>query len=262
MKTCRLGNTMLRAGIGLALAAGSAQATQVWHRSTDWVPGTIQGSTQNNPSPVNGTAAWQYETVQGGGLGSQNPWYAQPGQLMTWDPAWYNTGWGVWSAGNNLNPPILPGRLIHNVDPSVYASVPLVRWLNPMGNGSVIDITGTLTVGWNGVNGVGRPVNVDVVIGRRNASNNTVTVLFSDTVFKPNPFPSVGDSVFLPVSLQHVTVNQGDSIVISERGQNAVGPLGAWINLYDDVTISTVPTPGALGLLGMSGLIATRRKRR
>ena len=38
-----------------------------------------------------------------------------------------------------------------------------------------------------------------------------------------------------------VGLNAGDSILFTERGQNAVGPLGAWVNLYDDVNISTVP---------------------
>jgi len=216
----------------------------------------------NNPSSVAGHAAWQYETTHGGGLGSQNPWYAQPGQLMTWDSAWYATGWGVWSNGDDLNPPILPSRLVHNVHPSVYDSIPVVRWLFPYASTQGVDITGTLTVNWNGVNGLGRPVNDEVVIARQSALDSTITVLYSTTVSKPNPFPSVGDSVFLPISLLQVSMAQGDSLIFTHRGQNSVGPLGAWVNLYDNVTISTVPTPGAAGVLGMAGLLAVRRKRR
>ena len=262
MKTCGVSILFLRAGMGLAAVAGTAQADFVWHRATDWVPGTIEGTSINNPSTVNGTATWQYETVRGGGLGSLNPWFAQTGQLMTWDSAWYATGWGVWSHGDNLNPPILPGRLVHNVDPSVWQDIPLVRWLSPLTNNSFVDLTGTLTVNWNGVNGVGRPVDVDVVIARHNASSNTNSILYSNTVSKPNPFPSVGDSRLLPVSLLHVALNAGDSIVFTQRGQNSVGPLSGWVNLYDDITLTAAPAPGAAALLGMAGLMAARRKRR
>ena len=255
MKIRSLNSLFLRAVGGVAVMAGTASATQGWHRATDWVPGTVQGSSINNPSTVGGAATWQYESVRGGGLGSVNPGYAQSSSLMTWDSNWYNTGWGVWSKGDNLNPPVLPGRMVHNVDASVWDDVPLVRWLSPLGNGSQIDITGTLTVNWNGVNGVGRPVNVDVIIARHIAATNSNVLLFSSTVSKPNPFPSVGDSRLLPVSLLGITLNAGDSIMISQRGQNAVGPLGAWVNLYDDISISSaVPAPGAAGLLSMAGL--------
>ena len=253
---------VLRAGAVLAVAAGSAQATQVWQRATDWVPGTIAGATVNNPSPVGGVPAWQYEVTQGGGLGSLNPWYKQPSQMMTWDPAWYATGWGVWSNGNDLNPPVLPSRLVHNVHTSVYNDIPVVRWLYPFGVAQPVDVTGTLTVNWNGVNGLGRPDNVDVVIAKHSAVGNITTILYSTTAVKPNPFPSVGDSVFLPISLIGVSMNAGDSLIFTHRGQNALGPLGAWINLYDNLNVSTIPSPGAAGVLGMAGLLAARRKRR
>jgi MYXO-CTERM domain-containing protein len=254
----------LCAPLGLLMSATAVQAGVVtsWTRATDWVNGIAQGSTQNNPSPVGGMPTWQYEVVHGGALGSANPWYAQTGSLMTWDPAWYHTGWGVWSNGNDLNPPILPGRLIHNVHTSTFADIPLVRWLNPFGAGAQITVAGTLTINWNGVNGLGRPDDVDVVIARRNASDGSTSILYSTTVTKPQPFPSVGDSVMLPISLTHVVIGPGDSIVFTERGRQGLGPLGAWVNMYDAVTITAVPGPGSLALLGLGGLVAGRRRRR
>lgn len=253
---------MVRAGAVVAIAAGTAQAGQVWQRASNWVPGSTAGTTANNPGPVNGSPAWQYEYTQGGGLGSANEWFKQPTQLMTWDPAWYATGWGVWSKGNNQNPPVLPSRLVHNVHPTTFGDIPVVRWLNPMGAATTIGLNGTMTVNWNGANGLGRPVNVDVVIAKHSAQTNTTSILFSTTVSKPNPFPSVGDSVLLPISLANVAISPGDSILFSHRGQTSVGPLGAWVNLYDNVSITAVPAPGAAALLGMAGLLAARRKRR
>jgi MYXO-CTERM domain-containing protein len=249
------------APVGLFAAAGSADAGVVnsWQRSTDWVPGTTQGSTEGNPGPVGGTPVWQYEVAHGGGLGSSNPWYAQPTQLMTWDAGWWQTGWGVWSKGDDVSPPILAGRLVHNVYPTTFDDIPMVRWMSPLGNNAHVSVTGTLTVNWNGVNGLGRPVDVDVVIAKHTAAGVT-SLLFSDTVSKPNPFPSVGDSVMLPVNLTNILFNAGDSLVISERGHNAVGPLGAWVNLYDSVRIA--PAPGVTAVLGLAGLAAVRRRRK
>ncbi|MFN0130987.1 MAG: hypothetical protein ACKVW3_00390 [Phycisphaerales bacterium] len=248
-----------------ALAAGfalPASAGMTWRRSTDWVPGGLQGSTQNNPSTVGGIPAWRYETTTGGGgIGSPNPWYQQPGQLMTWDGFWYTTGLGVWSRGDNSNPPIMPGRLIHNAHSSVSDFAPLVRWLNPAGNTVPVNISGQLVVNWNGINGIGRPVDVDVVIAKQDAGG-TITPLFQTTAAKPNPFPSVGDSVLLPVNLAAISMNTGDSIIITHRGRSALSPQGGWINLYDALTISAVPAPGIGATLAAAGLFAGRRRRR
>jgi hypothetical protein len=256
---------IVRASLALAVMAGTAQAgvtNDVWRRSTDWVAGTSQGSSNNNPGQVSGQAVWEYQWTSGGGLDSSNPWYKNPGTLMTWDGAWWSTGWGVWSKSDDNSPPILAGRLIHNVAASSWANIPMVRWMNPLGNGGVVNLSGTLVVNWNGVNGIGRPDDDDVVIAKYSAATNTTVPLFTSTVSKPNPFPSVGDSVLLPVNLTNIDVNQGDSIVITHRGQEALAPLGAWINLYDGLTITAVPAPGAAGLLATAGLMGFRRRRR
>jgi hypothetical protein len=261
MKMRVLNVVALCAPVAVLAAAGGAEAGIAgWQRAADWVPGVEQGSTTNNPSPVFGQPVWQYEVGHGGALGSQNPWYSQPSQLLSWDGGWWATGWGVWSKNDDTSPPILAGRMVHNVHPSTYDDVPIVRWRNPLGNNAHIGINGTLTVNWNGVNGLGRPVDVDVVIAKYNAALNSTSILFSNTVSKPHPFPSVGDSILLPVNLTNITMNSGDSLVISERGRNSVGPLGAWVNLYDSLTI--VPAPGSAALLGLAGLIGARRRRR
>lgn len=254
----------LCAPVVLAMAGSVAEARPDYVRVLNFAPGSGQGGTVNNPSTVNGAAVWQYESTQGGALNSLNPWYQNSGTLMTWDPQWYTTGWGVWSKGDNGNPPILASRLVHNVHSSTYNDVPMVRWLNPLGNGTQLSISGSLQVNWNGVNGLGRPDDVDVVIAKFNSQLNTTTALFSTTVSKPLPFPSVGDSVNIPINLPNIALNAGDSIVVTHRGQTALSPLGAWVNLYDGVTFHAVavPAPASAALLGLGGLVAARRRRK
>lgn len=247
----------------LALTTSMAEARPDYIRSSNFVEGTTQGGTQGNPNQVGGLNIWQYEVVQGGALGTANAWYkqVQSAELMTWDSQWYNTGWGVWSNGNDANPPVLGSRLVHNVASSVYDDVPMVRFLNPGGNGAALTINGSFQVAWSGVDGLGRPNDVDVVIAKFNATLNETTLLYSTTVSKPLPFPSVGDSINLPISISGVTLNADESVIISHRGRTPLSPLGAWINLYDNVTFSVVPAPGTAALLGLSGLMVARRRR-
>lgn len=247
----------------VALAATMAEARPDYIRSANFSGGTTQGSSQGNPNQVGGINVWRYEVLQGGPLGAGDAWYrnSQSAELMTWDAQWYATGWGVWSKGNDVNPPILGSRLVHNVAASVYGDIPVVRFMNPGGNGATVTINGTFQVAWNGVDGLGRPNDVDVVIAKYNATQNQTTLLYSTTVSKPLPFPSVGDSINIPISISTFTLNADESVIITHRGRTPLAPLGAWINLYDNVTFSVVPAPGSAALLGLSGLAVFRRRR-
>lgn len=247
----------------MAAAGSLAEARPDFVRSANFGSGTSQGSSAGNPNPVGGQPVWQYEVVQGGALGTSNAWYKQSSgsQLMTWDSAWYQTGWGVWSNGDDANPPILGSRLVHNVAASVYNDVPVVRFLNPVGASSTLSINGSFQIAWSGVDGLGRPNDVDVVIAKYNSTLNETTLLYSNTVSKPLPFPSVGDSLNLPISLNGISLGADESVMISHRGRTPLSPLGAWVNLYDNVTFSVVPAPGAAAVLGLGGLVAARRRR-
>lgn len=234
-----------------------------WHRSSDWVPGGNQGSSLNNPSPDGqGNPSWRYEWATGGPLGSESPWYTQPGNLMTWDAAWWSTGFGVWSGGgDDINPPIFHHRLTHNLLDTTYARVPVVQWVNPTGDGAAVDIAGSLRVVWTGPGFLGSPVDVDVVLALHDASEGTTSPLFSTTLSKPIGSDTVGDQIILPISLNSVAFDADDSILVSMRGHDSFAPYGRWIDMYDDLTITLVPAPGAAALLGLAALTMGRRRR-
>jgi hypothetical protein len=259
MNTC-MARTHWVYGVVLAAALGSAaHADQIFDRSTDWLPG-VPGQTSGSPGP-GGPAIWIYEYTSGGGsLADPTPWYSTPSTAMTWDAAWWQTGRGVWSSGDEVSPPVDENRTAHNVAASAISRVPIIRFRNPLATTELFDLAGQLSVIWDGVSGVGRPTLVDVIVGKQNVSGTNTTILFADSYEKPNNFASIGDRVDVGIELPDVQLAPGESIIISHRGREAVAP-GGWIHLVDNVTITTIPTPGAVTLLALGGIVAIRRRR-
>lgn len=247
-------------GVVLAAALGSAaHADQIFDRSADWLPG-VPGQTSGSPGP-GGPATWIYEYTSGGGsLADPTPWYSTPSTAMTWDAAWWQSGRGVWSTGDEVSPPIDENRMAHNLAAGANSNVPVIRFRNPLGVTALFDVAGELSVIWDGVNGVGRPTLVDVVIGKQNAAMTSTSILFSDTFDKPNNFASIGDRVDVGINLPDIELAPGESIIVSHRGRVPVAP-GGWIHLQDNMTITTIPTPGAFTLMALGGLVAVRRRR-
>lgn len=251
---------------GFILIASAAHAGQLdWKRGVDWVPGFEQGSTINNPGPAaGGSFVWRYESIDGGGsLGSLDPWYRRERELLKWDGLWWETGVGAWSRGDDASPPIMQDRIIHNLHTSAYQHTPVVSWINPLGDGTQVEVSGSLTLRWTGVEGLGFPVDVDVVVAFEDASTGEITPLFSGTYSKPIQGPSVNDEVLIPIELSGaLTFDAGDALLVTHRGHDAFGPAGMWVTVFDDVNLTLVPTPGSVALLGVAGLlIGFRRKR-
>lgn len=253
----------------LMLYAAPAMAQQYapgfeWNRHVNWVPGTAAGSTAGNPQPDGeGSGTWQAEWTEGGPIGSSNEWFAQPGRLMVWDPDWYGIGaGGAWVKDNNVNPPVFNNRMTHNVHKDAYEAIPMMRWINPVGDNTIIDINGSLDIKWSGHEFFGVPVGVDVVIAVNDFSTGVTTILLGETLSKTKPFPSIGDTTTVEVSLGRVTLDEGDSIIISLRGHSSFDGDGRWVVMEDNVSITLTPAPGASALLGMAGLAALRRRRR
>lgn len=256
---------------GVALSASQAALAQydtgdAWHRASDWVPGVVSGSTLNNPGPgFDGVDVWQYEYARGGGgLDSATPWYAAETTMLNWDNNWWGHGTGVWSKGNDQNPPIRQGSMTHNLVGSYYDEAPIVRWLMPSGAGTMdVNINGQFDVLWTGNELRGSEMDVELVIARETAGGD-FDVLFSDVLSKPTPGVSVGDTASSMVDLSRITLNEGDSLVFSGRGVSSVGwTEGRWLRITDDLTVSVapIPAPASLALLGLGGLAAARRRR-
>ena len=120
-----------------------------------------------------------------------------------------------------------------------------------------------MDIRWSGEGFIGSPVDVDFVIALDDATTGEVTPLFTTTVSKPNPGDTIGDFVTIEVGLQGIEIGVEDSIIISHRAHDRSGTNGRWIPLVDDLTMTVVPipAPGAMALLALTGLTATRRRR-
>ena len=92
---------------------------------------------------------------------------------------------------------------------------------------------------WNGSGGVGSPIDIDVALVHVNQSADTNLPLFTCTVSKPNPTDSVGDWVFLPLTISPVELDVGDQILVSLRTRSSHSD--RWNNLEDKLKIIALP---------------------
>lgn len=251
------------AAAGLLVSAGAASAQQ-WNRNLEWTPGTSPGSSGGNPGPgQGGQAIWGYQAVTGGGaLGSASAWYERSRSRLEWDDQWWNTGSSAWATGDDLSPPVMQDRIIHNLHTSTFDAVPMVSWTNPLAGSTQVDVTGSLRLRWTGNDGIGMPVDVDLMLGLYDASLGVTTPLLAHTYAKPTAAPTFEEEVVIPVAFPGLLLDAGDEIVLTHRGRESFGPRGMWVTVFDGgMNITLVPAPGAAAVLGMAGLAAVRRRR-
>lgn len=248
-----------------AVQAQSYDPGFTWNRSQDWVPGPVAGLPTGNPAPDSlGNPVYSYEWTTGDQLGSEFEWFENPGVPLVWDDQWFSSGQGAWTRADDTNPPIFRNRMTHNLIGDNYNFVPALRWNNPVPGGTLLNITGRLTVLWSGNNFVGAPVDVDVVISIIDPTPDMPKeILFARTVSKPNPGLTVGDIVQLDVDLTNIEVEDLSIITVSLRGRDMLAGEGRWVVLFDqELNMSIVPAPGVLIFACGVPLLAMGRRRR
>ncbi len=209
-----------------------------------------------------GNSVWQYEWTTGDSLLGADPWWDNATTLMVWDPDWWGRGIGAWSRGDNLSPMVNRTLLTHNLYTISHPYMPVVRWTNPLAGETDFTIGGLLRVVWNGPEFIGSDTLVDVILALHDGDTGTNTLLSSWTVAKPTPGDSVLDHLDLPVSMS-LTLDEGDALMVSVRGQSVFSPLGRWVEMWDLLRIQTeiVPSPGS-GLILISAAFTAIRRRR
>jgi len=232
-----------------------------WDRSADWTPGVHGSAGVNNPGEdAAGADVWSYESVVGGGgADSANPWFHEPSQPMVWDSDWLPSS-GVWARSLNTTPIIDQTGLLHQATPPKFDGAPLLRWINPVGDGGQIEVSGTLVVEWASTLDTTMAVQSEVLLGLHDASAGEVIPLFETVAEKPTPGEGPHEFIELELDVLSVSVDEGDSIVLTHR---AVEPIQfGWVNLVDqDLAITYIPAPGSAGLMVAAGLCAFRRRR-
>lgn len=271
-------NIRIWAAASLLAVVGSTSAASyspnyVWQRWLDWTPGAVAGSTAGAiDDDLNGGAAWRYGYLSGGAFDSANPWYSQNSQLAVWDDEWWgsNVG-GVWArnyfgpgaTNDNANPPIDRYTMWHDVSASThsYAYTSAIDWLNPVGDGAILNISGKLTFQWFGHFSDDSPlVPIEGVVVKYDASTDSFQTLWSGRVTNPtvgSAFSALS-TVEVPITFVGVRFDEGDYLRFTLRADTPESQVPMWLGMRDGMymrLVSVVPEPSIASML-LVGLAA------
>jgi hypothetical protein len=212
-----------------------------WNRQADWYGGTGDGTTTGNPNNDSlGNPAWRYAAVGGGGLGSANPWWSQGPGVTLGSFSGGPTG-TRWYGGTAIcEPPVL---ILEFGNPH---SCPLVEWLNPTGGEASVHLSGRFDFAWS----LGASSPVEYAIALRNRTTNASSLLFSGGANPSGP-------LFTTFNFQ-TTLQSDESLLFTFRA--TASSLGFY-SMADSFSIQYIPAPSAVALLGLSSVVAVRRRR-
>ncbi|SOD40078.1 PEP-CTERM sorting domain-containing protein [Nitrosovibrio sp. Nv4] len=253
-----------------------------WDRSEDWVPGTVPGSTAGNPAAdKNGNPVWFYGYTTGGELGSSNPWYAQQFSPLVWnDQINVGGGQGVWARVYNgpdthiINTDPLIGKwsLAHSLTEYIQSAeyMPVVEWRNPVGDGAIVDVGGSLKATWEGHYTDNSPMGlVDIAVARLDASEGSFELLYSATLANPTEGGALSSfsTITQPLGISDVRLDEGDTLRFTARLRGDEHTTPFWLLLDDQGTdirlVSSVPEPEQFILLALGlGVLAARLRRK
>lgn len=221
----------------------------VWSRWKDWTLGGKAGSIKGNPDDDSrGNPVWLYGNSKGGDLYGNDPWFKNHTQLQFWDDYWAgtvgNVAWARKYIGAtykvDANPPISRMNMIHDLSENTksWIYIPVVKWINPAGDGALVNITGQAYVTWNGHKLIYSPdVDIDVVVAKYDHSSSGYEVIYQKTVSNPQanqPYTGVVKLNLDFFNFSNIRVDQGDEIIFSLRGKRSPIMPSTWVGLTDD----------------------------
>jgi hypothetical protein len=243
----------------------SANATYeddfTWRRWYDWVEGSVPGTSVGNAAPDQlGSPVWRYGVLTGTSLEGTNPWFRNTVQLMVWDDEWWGSnGAGVWARdyfgpgvdNNNANPPISQYTLWHDISARTnsFQYTSTVDWLNPVGDGAVLNISGRYTFQWQGApTESSSSLPLEAVVAKYDASVNDYVVLWSGRYTNPSEGSELDETSTLSVPLTFVGVqfDEGDFLRFSLRSDAPMADPANWMGMRDEFVmrlVTVVPEP-------------------
>ena len=253
--------------LGLFLGNASADpyyAGYEWNRWDGKNSPITEYTTSSNPGPDReGNNVWSYEWFTGMDYLNTNLMT----QVTSWgDPQRWEYG------GNNISGWDQNPGYANNPDS------PLIRWTNPVGDNTEIDIQGNFWLWWGGANQwhtghdwMATPNDLQFVLGYHDISESQTTLLIDQYIDSPftgeyNCGPNFGDCPSYTVLLDlQLSMDLGDSIFWTALRLDNVNTGGRWITLNDgNMSISIVPEPvsSTLFIVGSAILGFRRFKKR
>jgi len=237
-----------------------------WDRFTEFT------TANNNNLDANGNPVWTYEWFTGFGTGADYTNTNLMGTVYNWTPPRWgqgNVNVSAWDQNTGFRDAYNPSQ-----------TVSLLRWTNPTGDGSNIDIDGNLTLFWGGTTGGAgwytSAIDARFVAGIHDVSTDAITLLNDDLITAPftgqNHYcgSSFGNCPNVTITLDHsVIIDAGDSFFWTVIPLGTASANNRWLTLNDNgmnigyhipVVAAVVPEPSAFLLLA-SGLLLLGRNR-
>ncbi|MBI5664916.1 MAG: PEP-CTERM sorting domain-containing protein [Nitrospirae bacterium] len=208
-----------------------------WDRNGDF----LITNDLNFKKDTQGSTVWSYE------------WFTGTDYLHTSNMAYYWTdpmpGNGRWKRQAMYDNDVNISRWDQNTNfysgYNANKNSSLIRWTNPVGNDSDIDILGSLRLYWGGQsmsytgNYWASPVDVQLIMGYFDSSSNSVTVLKNDLLTSPFSADMECGANFgncpnmvIPIDLS-ISMDSGDSFFWTAIPQGQVTNKNRWITLND-----------------------------